>query len=300
MTCSNRLSASRGDFPFDEGKHLTMVLKMWAFGDESGGMDTRYCLVGGFVASERQWKLFRKAWRAALGREKVSAFHAVEFFQPESWESSISPYNGWDFSRAEAFLDSLLDVIKRHPQIYPIGAIVDVADFFAMHPDARRIETGEQRLWRWDLDPGAPEDSMVTVSQRRYRTTGTETRPYPASFFSFVKEALEHTREGTELHIMLDLNSVEEGLARVNYAEIRRQQTLKGWEKLGGILYYESAGAHPPIQLADLYAYVLIDWYTKSGNVGILRKAADVLIGKRKRNIRFRDAAAFEADLQGA
>lgn len=295
MSCGYRISASRGDFPFGERKHLAMVLKMWAFGDESGGVDTRYCLLGGFVASERQWKLFRRDWDAILKREGVPAFHAVEFFQPASFESSSSPYTGWRLPRRKKFLADLLGVIERRRQIHPIGSLVDVRDFLAMHPDARRMATGGLRLWKWNVDLDAPDGSKVEI-ESRLKAYGTERRPYPASFFGFIKEALEHTPDGAKLHFMFDLNEVEEGLAHENYGKLRKYGRWDS-EKLGGIRF-ESASDHAPIQLADLYSYVVVDWVTKNSDVGILlRQAAEVLIGKRKRTIRFRDANAFEQDL---
>jgi uncharacterized protein DUF3800 len=291
MTCGRTIIVSRGEFPHDEGKHLVMALKWWAFGDES--MSKKYCLVAGFVAPERQWKLIRREWRLALDAERIGEFHSVEFFQPASWDSGKSPYHRWKMPRAERFLNSLLDVVKRHPLVRPVGALVDLTDFFALHPDQRRMHTGAQTLWHWKAAPDTPE-RPVEVAARQYRTTGTESRAYPASFFQFVKEALAHTPDDAKLHIMLDENKLEEGLANVNHAEIKKRKEIEGSAKLGDLTFGSSAD-HAELQIADLYAYILVDWCTKEGNVGILlRQSADVLIGQRKRRIHFVDAEAFE------
>ena len=179
-------------------------------------------------------------------------------------------------------------MIQRH-RINPIGGLVNVADFNDMSPDMRRVVTGATVRWRWSLTPGAADDPSVHAD---FRTTGAPSRPYAAAFNLLIEEALARTPDGAKVHFTFDRHNVYEGFARLTYAEMIKQQ-VPGWEKLGDLIYAASDD-HDPLQVADLYAYIITNWMTRQGAVTPDRfQAAQVFFEKRKR-IRVQNTASFE------
>lgn len=288
MNCDRRIAASRGRYPYHEGKHLIVVLERFAYGDESGTETNAFCTVAGFIASPRQWQLLKKAWRAVLDGEAVTTFHAEKFFQRANWRSSKSPYHGWTPDRADNFIAELLNVVLDR-SIKPIGGPVNVADFEAMHPDMRKVITGATLKWRWSSVPGSRADPSVRAD---FRTSGAPQYPYFAAFNLFIDEALTRTPQGAKVHFVLDRHGVYEGYARVVYAE-RLKLRAPGWEKMGHLRYAASSD-HEALQVADLYAYILNGWITRNGKVSRDRfEAAQAFFRKRNR-IRVQNTASFE------
>ncbi len=283
---------SKGRYPDDRGRHLIVVLERWAFGDESGDQNTPYCAVTGFVASPRQWHLLKGKWHKTLVRYHVPVFHAEEFFQRSNWESASSPYGGWTPEHADAFIDDLLYVVRERV-ITPVGGLVNVADFNDMHSDMRRVITGGSVVWNWSFTPGSNDDPLVTA---RFRTTGAPRYPYFAALGLFIDEALSKTPQGTKVHFVLDQQDVYEGYARVAYAE-RKKRRSPNWEKMGG-LRYEDKTDFEELQVADLYAYVMNGWVTRSGEVSPDRFRAAQTFFKKRTGIRIQTTASFEAMLQ--
>lgn len=166
------------------------------------------------------------------------------------------------------------------------------ADFHALSEEERQLASGGWLKVKWDF-PGGPDILSAIVDQGTYG--GAVKRAYPVSFFQFVKQTLRHVPDGALVHFTFDIQNLEEGLARQNYARMIKGR-MDGWEKLGA-LAYERSDRHEPLQAADLYTYIVTNWVARDGKVSPARfRAAMSLIGKRRRRLEVRDAAAFRED----
>ena len=251
---------SRGEYPYDDGKHLIAMGVLHAYGDDSGThQDANVCLVLGYIGSPRQWKLFRREWQAALAmlpqREgKTPEFHAKEFFQRARWRSHESPYHRWTKAKAETFLNSLLDAIHRH-QLEPIGGATNTRDFFAYSEPQRRFLTGAALITttRW-------HGGEFEITDKLLEHQSAPNRPYFVTFPGFLVEAMEARSAigDSQVHIYLDRKRESEARALEVFNAFK---THAGPEaaKLTSLTFIGSE-EEDGLQAADLYAYV---WYRK-------------------------------------
>lgn len=80
--------------------------RLVAYFDESGTHHgSPVVAVGGYVASENQWRSITKQWRAELRRAGVSAFHASDL------EHRVGEFSGWSTARAIEFRRRLTDLL---------------------------------------------------------------------------------------------------------------------------------------------------------------------------------------------
>ncbi len=100
-----------------------MAVELLVYADESGiHSDAPYCVVSGWIASPRQWKLFEESWTRTLQAYSVSEFHAHDFFGRRAKPSGH--YCDWSGDKAKVFIDELMSAINQH-RLYPIGGAVD-------------------------------------------------------------------------------------------------------------------------------------------------------------------------------
>lgn len=248
-TATMRLVGSRGDYPLDEGKHLVVVAEWFAYADETGIQEgSKYCAVLGYVGSPRQWKLFRRAWRASLGAARE--FKASKFFQREAWQSSKSPYYGWTGKKARTHLTALLDTIQRY-QVMPIGFAFNIADFQALTEDERRLLTGAIRRNRVRAYGGKAEITS------RLTTSGAPTEPYFLGFHYIVTEALKIAPPDATVHFVFDRRKTIEARAIETIQDIRSATEVPDKVKQRiGLVSFGDSDRYEALQAADLYAYV--------------------------------------------
>jgi len=111
--------------------------------DESGIQDgASNCVVAGWVATSRKWKLFESRWSRASGGVE---FHGKQFFARDPGGNRVGPYRGWPDDRANKYLQGLLDAIL-DCQLRSIGAVINVADFQARTVEERKWLTGAAYL----------------------------------------------------------------------------------------------------------------------------------------------------------
>lgn len=239
--------SSRGEHPLDEGKHLIVVVEWLAYGDETGTQEgSKFCAVLGYVASPRQWKLFRRDWRSALG--KVPEFHAIDFFQKASWRSKKSPYHGWSDKKAMRFLEELLRTINRYT-LTPIGFAFHVEAFQELTLEERRRLTGAVRRNRVHPYKGTVEVTSTLVS------SGAPKQPYFMGWHYIITEALNHSPPSVTVNFVFDSRLTIEARAHETFEEIRRTGLPEISKRLGLHSFGDSAKCEA-LQAADLYAYV--------------------------------------------
>jgi hypothetical protein len=96
------------------------VAMVWAYFDETAVHEKPkgeekwrpvQMLVGGCLASQAKWEKFAPKWRKALKDEKVSAFHANEFYSFRKEFEWYLPDGKKDLARHGSFRDRLADII---------------------------------------------------------------------------------------------------------------------------------------------------------------------------------------------
>jgi Protein of unknown function (DUF3800) len=288
------LRGSRGDYPYDQGKHLLVMTELYTYADESGIEDgARFCIVGGYMASPRQWKAFRKDWAAALsefgfraGREE---FHAKIFFNRQS------PYRRWANERCATFLRRLLDVINRR-QVVPVAGVVDVAAFNALPLEQRQFETGG--IFR------TPLEASSHSSPRRFLSTGAPNTPYFCAFGNLIGEVVHKAPPDARLNFVLDRQNIVESRAVETFHEVWKNSLSpadthnvgfldeQGIQRMGGLIYEDST-RELALQAADLYCYVWNRFLTRNISSKLL-KVAEEGIRRKRATIDVMDSSAFK------
>ncbi|MCH8994553.1 MAG: DUF3800 domain-containing protein [Chloroflexi bacterium] len=247
----------------------------FAYADDSGThKGSEFCLVAGYIGSPRQWKLFRRDWREALG--DVPEFHAKDFFPRAAWKSSESPYHGWDERQAAAFLDRLLGIIDSY-DLRPIGGATKTEDFFSLTEAQRTWITGATLLTRTHVHAGEAE-----ITDKVVQHEGSPQRPYFVVFPAFFVEAMRATKSAKKprIHFYFDRQGAAEVRAKEAFDLFKQHLEIPEAANLASLTYAES-DEEVGLQAADLYAYV---WNRKlsSRMNSELRRAFRSLTKKKK------------------
>lgn len=265
-----------------------------AYGDDSGThQDAKFCLVLGYIGSPRQWKLFRRDWQATLTmlpkREgKKPEFHAKEFFQRASWQSHESPYYRWTETKADAFLDRLLDTIHRY-HVEPIGGAANTNDFFAYSEFDRRYLTGAPLLTLTHWYGGEFE-----ITDKLVEHESSPNHPYFVVFPGFLLEAVRKSGKvgDCQVHIWLDRQQGIEARAGEAFNSFKGHCKLPETANLDSLSYRDS-DKEVGLQAADLYAYV---WYRKLTGSSMTKQLSRAfqMLTKKKPNIMVADKHYFD------
>jgi hypothetical protein len=267
------LRGSRGDYPYNEGKHVLAMMELYTYCDESGIEDSAtYCLIVGFVATPRQWKALKADWAKALKTFGVPVFHAKDFFPPAR-RRHVECYGNWSDKKAEAFLNSLLDTITKR-QITTVAVALEVEGFWAQTEETRRLVTGDLTLSE------QRDDGLIHT---RLIRSGAPKRPYAATFKLFIDSMLSFMPQDALLHFYFDRQEIFEfhAVEQFNYMAKYYARDGTGGERLGTIAY---AGKEKEIalQAADLNAYLWNSSLTMGDNMPELRASALERIKKRR------------------
>jgi len=80
--------------------------------DEStacGESDPATC-VAGYIATGKQWDIFRRAWNLMMKHYKVDLLHTVEIETEQARKHSVR-YNGWSNETVKAFQSDIQGII---------------------------------------------------------------------------------------------------------------------------------------------------------------------------------------------
>lgn len=258
---------------------------LFSFADDSAThRDSKFSLLIGYIGSPRQWKSFNAKWDEALLPLNMPdgvkrEFHAHEFFNTLRWESSKSPYQGWDRDKGWAFLNRLLDIIQSH-DIRPIGGATNTEDFFRCSEVDRMWLTGAILETRTNWEGG---EFIVRDKFKNIHRSSRE-RPYFINFDGFLVEALRASKEagGANVHLIFDFNEDLEARSKAALNEFRVNSGLPEAGNLKGTDYRYSED-EPGLQAADLYAYVMNRHLCDKLNSQYFTRAYEVLTKKRKK-----------------
>ena len=222
-----------------------------------------------------------------MGRD--AEFHAIDFFQRASWQSSTSPYHGWSPRKARKFLDRLLATIHRY-DIRPIGFAYDIADFEALGVADRRRLTGATNVTRTRVHQGKVEITDKFVS------SGAPTQPYSLGFIYFLTQALKFAPAGATVSYVFDQRKRSEAWAAESFEHIMRYSKRPEIKDRLGLLSFGDSAKYEPLQAADLYAYVWNRRLHESMNEDLehaLRK-----LGRKRDRMEIANAAVYRELLE--
>jgi hypothetical protein len=112
-----------------------------AYFDESGTHDSASnIVVGGYIATAKRWKLFRRDWLKILAREKVKVLHRTDL------ESGHGEFKGWTDERRLSVIRDCHQVIKKYTE-KGIGAAVIAEDFKKNMPEVIKHAFGGAYGW---------------------------------------------------------------------------------------------------------------------------------------------------------
>lgn len=290
-----QIVAANGKYPYNEGKHLIIAFELEAYGDESGTQgNPKYCLLLGFVGAPLVWESFNIAWNAILSKYNVQEFHATHFFHLERCQSHEYQYKDWTSARRLEYLKALLLVIASH-QIVPVGWAVDVGAFNSLTLEDRRYLTGAY------LETTFHGKSLVGVGnpfsmsfQRKFKTSGAQSRPYMFLFGRFFHDVLEISPPDALIHVILDCNQL---------APIANETFCRMWKGKhpGGqqfdTLTYADSKTKPQLQAADLLAY---SWHRSitSNNVSNEIVCVNKSLRDKKDYVKVAHARFFASELR--
>lgn len=246
------------------GARYIAVIDLFVFADESGISGTQpYCVVGGFMASERQWGKFEKDWAATLGRFDVPEFHSKVFFGRDQSGRRLGPFRGWSDARASAFLAELTRAITAY-RITPLGSGIHVGDFMALTPGERRFLTGG--LFR----------------NGRFVTSGAPSKPYFLGMMALWGDATQFARAGKRIHFVMDMQKEFEPRAVQTAAETRFFGiNEKNTHQLGEVVFASRQHWHA-LQAADLQCYLWYNYLVRPDSLSPERVAGlHAITGKR-------------------
>jgi hypothetical protein len=264
------LAGSRGEFPYDEGKHLIVVLDEFFYGDDAGTHTTAaYCLVGGYKASPRQWKKFREEWQDALKRAGVPEFHANVFFNRKvNRDPRENPYLKWSDAKAIEFRRDLLDIIHKRA-IHPLGCAVSVPAFKA-------LTYGEQ----------CALSGQVTPKGRRSPS------PYLFAFAAMLTMALSDVQPDTKLHFRFGLQPERQGQAISLFNLLRGAPAFI--EKANQLASIEFATSEAGLQAADLYVHAWYNTLVRSGRLNQENMQTMNALTRKAPTVGVADATTFD------
>jgi hypothetical protein len=293
------LRGSRGPYPYDQRKHL-IPMALYVYGDDSGTQrSSSFSLVLGYIGSPKQWKSFRKEWEAALRTLKFPdgakrEFRSKDLFDRRRWQSSKNPYHGWSEKKAQRFLKSLLDIVDRH-HILPIGAAVNVKNFFNYSIADRRSLTGAETLTRTNWARG-----KFTIKDKVAEHHGSPDHPYFMNFGIFLREAMGASKAAGNVptHVYLDRQNDLEARAKSAFDEYKDGVRV-GYPEVDNLksLSYAESDEELGLQAADLYAYTWLRKLTSSIGGDELLIEAFAVLTKKKPSIRILGTKHFDAVL---
>ena len=207
--------------------------------DESGIQDSApFCVVAGYVGSVAHWKKFEPAWKKELEKTGIPEFHAKRFFAKDDKTGlRVGDYKGWDDSKANAFLNSLLETIARY-KLRALASSVSVPLFLSYSEDERRFLTGGQ-YWNG-----------------KWKRSGAPTKSYYLPFQHCVIEATTHCPVSDKVHYFFDLNKQLSPWAGEMYRDLLLSENLKVRPQLGQISFPTGSDA-VGLQAADLICYIV-------------------------------------------
>lgn len=227
-------------------------MNLVSYVDESGthdvygiepGSDTAGVI--GYVATPDQWIALSVQWQEVLKEFDICVFHAQEFADRKYGPNRPDwPYIGWSEEKRNTFIRKLI-AIARDGTYFAVGGILDVRAYDSIAPANLKTAVSEPYQFCFQLF--------------------LETTDYAVN--NYLEPPLE---DGDKIDFIFDQKKEIEDMAKKNFITIKNRRPNN---RLGEISYVSKVD-YPPIQVADLLAFVMRqsasrklngDWYVKPG-----------------------------------
>lgn len=208
-----------------------------AYLDETGIHDgATHCVIAGYCGGGGQWRRFEADWRRCVrdfGLE-LRHLHALDLMKRRK------AFFRWDVGRRDAFLGELTSAIRRY-RIYPVSVGLVLADFWAASELERRFFTG------------------ATVNGGKLITSGCPNRPYFVNFQRCVKNVVSYAAVGGKCQFFFGLDRPFAKYATALWEIIKKSRQPDPTRERLGTIEFPLATESPPLQAADLLAYLTIE-----------------------------------------
>jgi uncharacterized protein DUF3800 len=254
-----------------------------AFMDESGTHeDAVICVFGGFIAVEKNWRIFETKWRRHLIEHGVTDEKGRPDFHARDFYGKKSVFRGWTNAHTAKFERRLVEIVV-DSRLVPVASGIHTGDFNSYSVDDRRFLTGGELN---------PEGS-------KWIKSGKPTSPYFLLFQDCLLKAARRSR--SKIHYVLDQQKQYEGWAKQLYGFLREESDVKN--RFGSQIFsprQEALG----VQAADLLLYHVFKYREETAELsasGIRAYGRPILaglIGRHSSNLRLWTKSGTDQVLQ--
>jgi hypothetical protein len=187
------------------------------YGDESYAKTAE--VLCGFIATSDEWTRFSRRWKTVLNDFSAPYFHFREFVdKSDKWKIPNNPYLNWNDKKRDSFLIELAIVLSESP--VPLGGILNVVEF---HSNLREKEFD-------------PKELLI------------------AQFYVHFSQRLNSYWPGFSGKVLFVFDETNNDGWKAALRKVHNKAL--GFEsRIGGLAFEEDARC-PPLQAADLYAYI--------------------------------------------
>ena len=243
-----------------------MPISLKVYAGESGLHEgATHCVVAGFVASERQWRLFEEEWVRLIKNAGLSRFHATNSFGRRDHRS---------------LTDDLAETISRH-RLTLIGAGVEIEAFNKLSVEERQLATG------------------AFMRGSKPVTSGAQSQAYDLAFQYLLIEATNRANVDSTIDFTFDRQTVLEARARQTYEDDARHWSDEERRKKLSSISFESSVEFPALQAADMLTHLWYSYMTDGIRMSEARHSAMSLVTKRREQIRLFNSERLEELLSG-
>jgi hypothetical protein len=199
----------------------------------------------GFIASPDEWAKFSLRWKAVLNDFSAPYFHFREFVDKKGDWNPNNPYLSWNAEKRDSFLNELAIVLSESP--VPVGGILNVVEF---HANQMEAEFNPKELLLAQL------------------------------YVSFSKQLNAHWPGFCgQVLFVFDETKNDDWAAAVNKVHEKAREREP---RIAGLAFEDDLRC-PPLQAADLYAYISrqnTERYYNQGRTRQMKRTLDWIISK--------------------
>jgi hypothetical protein len=211
-----------------------------AYLDESGIHDGAHvCSIAGFWAMKKRWVAFDRCWKKVLedaDTPSLNEFHGHEFWGRRNGKR-VSPYEKWDDSKADRFIEELLSCIVEH-KVTPMAATLVVSEWRKLNKNERMLLTG----------------GKYDRTNHEWITASAPNKTYFLPFQFCVCYPALRCQAGLHVRYVFDLNKQFKNHATQLFRLMKNDVNLTSRHRMGR-LDLKRGEDLPGLQAADMLAY---------------------------------------------
>jgi hypothetical protein len=216
---------------------------MEVYADESGIHNgSKRCVLAGYAGGRRKLLELEKKWDSVLkefGIPSDVGFHAKTFFKTGRDGKKFGVYSGWSESKAEDFLDEIVNAI-RNSQVNPVAGAIDIEYFNSLSYNLRRWLTG----------------GLYDENRRTWIKSGAPTKPYFFPFYQIIIGGATYAKDGVQVDYIFDRQDNFKKHA-LNLWNVMKDELNWRTGRHLGVISFASRLERIVLQAADLLAFCI-------------------------------------------